>query len=157
MAIAATTFCIYDHIWQKFENQHQWINVSEVNFRRFSDDSVNPRSLCLLEVAIQRGFLSLDRLILLWFHAQNWTGLEPKTTQFINKHSTIQPNWPNDSSCSHLNFRFCACFEQEFLDIQAKECEFTLKGVLDMIRTYSHQFCCLSLSLTLSTKKSENI
>ena len=23
------------------------------------------------------------------------TGLEPKTTQFVNEHSTIQPNWPS--------------------------------------------------------------
>ena len=37
-----------------------------------------------------------------------------------------------ESGCSHLNFRFCTCFEQEFLDIQATiECGF-------MIRTYSH-------------------
>ena len=24
------------------------------------------------------------------------TGLEPRTTQFLNEHSTIWPNWPND-------------------------------------------------------------
>ena len=50
------------------------------------------------------------------------TGLEPRTTYSINKHSTI---WPNGwvfiyklsgsglkSSCSHLNFRFRAWFKQ---------------------------------------------
>ena len=52
--------------------------------------------------------------------------IKPTTTQFINKHSTISPNWPKTSQrasfvyelsgygfksgCSHLNFRFCACF-----------------------------------------------
>ena len=42
------------------------------------------------------------------------------------------------SSCSHLNFRYCACFKQEFLDILATiECGFTLKCVCDMIRTYN--------------------
>ena len=56
------------------------------------------------------------------------TGLEPTTTSFINEHSTIQSNWQVwlngwvfvyelsgcefESSCSHLNFRFRACFEQ---------------------------------------------
>ena len=56
------------------------------------------------------------------------TGLEPRTTWFVNEHSTIWPNrpvWPNGSvfvyelsvsgfeaSCSHLNFRFHASFEQ---------------------------------------------
>ena len=47
-------------------------------------------------------------------------------------------------SCSHLNFRFLACFEQKFLDIQAtKECGFTLKPVRDMTRTYSLSNLCL--------------
>ena len=57
------------------------------------------------------------------------TGLEPTTTYIINEHSTIQPNWRDwqngwvflyeisgcrfECSCSHLNFRFRACFEQE--------------------------------------------
>ena len=56
------------------------------------------------------------------------TGLKPRTAQFANKHSTIWPNWPvwpngcvfvyeisasgSKCRCSHLNFRFCACFEQ---------------------------------------------
>ena len=56
------------------------------------------------------------------------TGLEPRTTYFINDHSTIWPNWlvrqngwvvvcklsgsGFESSCSHLNFRFRARFEQ---------------------------------------------
>ena len=40
-------------------------------------------------------------------------------------------------SCSHLNFRFPAWFEQEFLDVQATiECGFTLKCVREMTRTY---------------------
>ena len=43
-----------------------------------------------------------------------------------------------ESIFSHLNFRFCTCFEQGFLDIQATiECGFTLKGIRDMRRTYS--------------------
>ena len=41
----------------------------------------------------------------------NATGLEPRTTSFINKHSPIWPNWVK-SSCSHLNFRFLVCFEE---------------------------------------------
>ena len=63
---------------------------------------------------------------------KNVTGLEPRTTQFLNEHLT---NWkynnPHlfnikyvkelsgsgfESSYSHLTFRFCTCFE--FLDIQ---------------------------------------
>ena len=44
------------------------------------------------------------------------------------------------SSCSH-NFRFCTCFKQEFLDIQATiECGLTLKRVRDMIITHSQLF-----------------
>ena len=43
------------------------------------------------------------------------TGLEPRTTQFVNEHSTIWPNWPVwvfvcelsgsrfESNCSHLD------------------------------------------------------
>ena len=65
-------------------------------------------------------------------------GLELTTTCFVNEHSTIWPsNWvftyelsgPTfESSCSHLNFRYRACFEQGVLDIQANiECRFTLK------------------------------
>ena len=89
---------------------------------------------------------------------QTVTGLEPTTTYFVNEHSTIQPNcqfnqfgWLNgwvfvykligcgfDSRCSHLNFRFRACFEQAVFDIQATfECEFTLRRVRDMIRTHN--------------------
>ena len=41
-----------------------------------------------------------------------------------------------ESRCSHLNFWYCACFEQEFLDSQATiECGFTLKRVRGMIKT----------------------
>ena len=47
------------------------------------------------------------------------TGLEPRSIWFVNEHSTIWPNWIYESngfgfesSCSHLNFRFRACFEQ---------------------------------------------
>ena len=50
------------------------------------------------------------------------TGLEPRTTQFVNEHSVIRLNdwvfvyelscsWL-ESSCGHLNFRLGACFEQ---------------------------------------------
>ena len=42
------------------------------------------------------------------------------------------------SRCSHLTFRYRACFEHQVLDIQATiECGFTLKRVPDMIITYS--------------------
>ena len=47
------------------------------------------------------------------------TGPEPRTTQFLNEHSTIWPNWihwPN----------------------WIIECGFTLKRVRDMTRTYNH-------------------
>ena len=50
------------------------------------------------------------------------TGLEPRTTWFVNKHSTIWPiGWVFvyelsgsgfESSCSHLKFRFHTCFEE---------------------------------------------
>ena len=44
------------------------------------------------------------------------------------------------SSSSH-NFRFCSCFKQEFLDIQATiECGLTLKRVRDVIITHSQLF-----------------
>ena len=44
-----------------------------------------------------------------------------------------------DSCCSYLNFRYRACFEHSFLDIQVNtECGFPLKRLRDMIRTYSH-------------------
>ena len=46
------------------------------------------------------------------------TGLEPRTTYFINKYSTI---WPSNS----LTFR------------QTLECRFTLKRLHDMTGTYS--------------------
>ena len=42
------------------------------------------------------------------------TGLEPRTAQFVNEHSTfwfsvrLRTKWYN-----HLNFRFRDCFEQE--------------------------------------------
>ena len=48
-----------------------------------------------------------------------------------------------ESHCSHLNFRYLACFKQEeFLDIQATiECGFTLKRGRDMIRTCNQMHC----------------
>ena len=49
------------------------------------------------------------------------TGLEPRTTYFVNEHST-----------------FGQTSSKEFLDIQeAMECEFTMKHVRDMMRTYT--------------------
>ena len=74
-----------------------------------------------------------------------------RTDKYSQHSSIIWPVWLNglvfvyelsgcgfESSCSHLNFRFHAYFEQEFLDIQAIiECGFTLKRVRDMIRTNS--------------------
>ena len=46
-----------------------------------------------------------------------------------------------ESSCSNLKTSdFVPASSKEFLDIQATiECEFTLKRVLDMIKTYSHK------------------
>ena len=47
-----------------------------------------------------------------------------------------------ESHCSHLNFRFCTCFEIEFLDIEVTiEHGFTLRCVCDMIITYSQMHC----------------
>ena len=47
-----------------------------------------------------------------------------------------------ESSCSHLNFRFCASFDQEVPDIQATvKCGFALKRVRDMTKTYSLGSC----------------
>ena len=53
-----------------------------------------------------------------------------------------------ESRCSHLNFRFRACFEQGVLEIQAIiECGFTLKHVHDMIRTYNQKNIPLHINL----------
>ena len=49
-----------------------------------------------------------------------------------------------ESRCSHLNFRFCACFEERvpwYSGNTTAECGFTLKHVRDMIRTYSQIHC----------------
>ena len=60
-----------------------------------------------------------------------------------------------ESRCSHLSFRFRACFEQGVLDIQATiECGFTLRRVRDMIRTYSFRFLFQKPSNFYSEKKS---
>ena len=46
-----------------------------------------------------------------------------------------------ESCCSHLIFRYCTCFEQGVLDIQANiECEITLKFVRHMTITYSQMY-----------------
>ena len=75
-------------------------------------------------------------------------------TDKYSQHSSIicpvclngcEPKWLSvyklsgfESSCSHLNFRFCAISCKEFLDLQATiECGFTVKGVQYMIRTNS--------------------
>ena len=43
-----------------------------------------------------------------------------------------------ESRCNLLNFRFRACFEQEFLDIRVTiVCGFTMKPVRGIIRTYT--------------------
>ena len=42
-----------------------------------------------------------------------------------------------ESRCSHLNFRYHTSFHQEFLDIQAKQCGFTLNRIHDTIIKYS--------------------
>ena len=53
------------------------------------------------------------------------------------------------TSCSYFTFRFRACFEKEFLDIQATiECGFTLKHVRDMTRRYSQIMVSLSHSMS---------
>ena len=44
-----------------------------------------------------------------------------------------------DSSCTHLNFRFRACFEKGVPWHSGNcECGFTLKRVRDMLTTYNH-------------------
>ena len=46
------------------------------------------------------------------------------------------------SHCSHLNFRYGACFEQGVpWNSDKYECGFTLKHVPDMIKTYSQMHC----------------
>ena len=74
-----------------------------------------------------------------------------RTDKYSQHSSIIWPVWLNgwvlvyelngcgfETRCSHLNFRFRACFEQGVPWIQATiECGFTLKRVRDMIRTYS--------------------
>ena len=60
------------------------------------------------------------------------TGLEPTTTYFVNEHSTIYPNLPNDSAvlwvliCT-VHFTVCSYHVMSF----------TLKRVRDVIRTCS--------------------
>ena len=74
------------------------------------------------------------------------TGLKPRTTSFVNEHSTIWPVWPNGSVFVYelsgsgfesklQSLRFAPASSKEFLDIQAIiECGFTLKCVRDMAR-----------------------
>ena len=57
-----------------------------------------------------------------------------------------------ESSCSHLTFRFRACFEQG-VPWHSGECGFTLKRVCDMTRTYSQDFLCLKSCFSGSYKK----
>ena len=82
--------------------------------------------------------------------------LSVRQSTFLNQHSSIiRPVWLNgwvfvyelsgcgfESTCSHLNFRFRACFEQRVPWHSGKtiKCRFTLKQVRDMIRTYSQFF-----------------
>ena len=58
------------------------------------------------------------------------------------------------ASCSHLNFRFCACFEQGFLWHPATiECGFTLKRVRGMTRTYSLHKRVLNCTNDIKSRK----
>ena len=87
------------------------------------------------------------------------TGLEPTTTYFINEHSAIQPNWPNDElCCEYLSVHVSVCcyhvtyalhrestlygwrvIPHSIIHIQATiECGFTLKHVRDMIKKTLH-------------------
>ena len=51
-----------------------------------------------------------------------------------------------ESSCSHLTFRYCACFELGVPYIQATtECRITLKRVCDMITTRSPTYTLVLL------------
>ena len=51
-----------------------------------------------------------------------------------------------ESSCSHVTFRYCACFELGVPYIQATtECRFTLKRVCDMISTRSPTYTLVLL------------
>ena len=72
------------------------------------------------------------------------------TDKYSEHNSIIWPVWLNgwvfndelsgsgfESSCSHLNFRFRACFEQGVPWHSTLECGFSLKRVRDMTRTYS--------------------
>ena len=60
------------------------------------------------------------------------------------------------SGCSHLNFRCAPDSSNEFLDIQENmKCGFTLKRVLDMIRSYSQLLAILQCtSITSMISKS---
>ena len=76
-----------------------------------------------------------------------------RTDKYSQHSSTIWPLWLNGwvfvfelsgcgvkSSCSHLNFKFRACFEQGVSWHSGKatiKCGFTLKRVRDVTRTYS--------------------
>ena len=74
-----------------------------------------------------------------------------RTDKYSQHSSIIWPVWLNgwvfvyelsgcrfESRCSHLNFRFRACFEQGVpWHSGTMECGFTPKSVRDMIRTYS--------------------
>ena len=63
-----------------------------------------------------------------------------------------------ETSCSHLNFRCRACFEQGVVDIQANiDCGFTLKCVRDMITTYSLTFIVQLLSVLLILKMNVDV
>ena len=74
-----------------------------------------------------------------------------RTGKYSEHNSIIWSVWPNgwvfvydlsdslfQSSCSHLNFTFRACFKQGVRwQRGTTECGFTLKSVHDMARTYS--------------------
>ena len=65
-----------------------------------------------------------------WIHEVTETGLEPRTTSFLNEHSTIWPNWPNDGAvfwvliCT-MHLTVCSChvtyaFQSESVQISTQ-------------------------------------
>ena len=74
-----------------------------------------------------------------------------RTDKYSRHSSIVWSVWPNawvflyelrrpgfESGGSHLNFRYGACFQRGFPSHSGKsECGFTLKGLREMIRTYS--------------------
>ena len=100
-----------------------------------------------------------------WIHEVTETGLEPRTTSFLNEHSTIWPNWPNDGAvfwvlictmhltvCScHVTYAFqsestlCSCLNVKEL-LARSRCEIWRLSDCNWTRIQNHLVCIRTLN-----------